>query len=121
MGMNQMHKEASSDKCYAIVKLVMLLLVLLDFASCPMFVIVLKFLKRRCGDFLYRERQFSVDFSSDDEGGEDDDFTIGSSSWNRARASTARSAADSEESSFSSERQKGGGLPGHWGKPNTKS
>jgi len=133
--LNQMEEDSAADKCYAVVTLVMMSLLFLDVISVPMFIIVQKFLMRRCGDFLLRERQFSVEFSSEEEDSEDD-FTIGSghsSAWmagspNRKGTDSSSFASLREgESSFSpAVRTPGSGgskprkepskdsLPGHW-------
>jgi len=131
--LNQMEEDSASDKCYAVVTLVMMSLLFLDVISVPMFVIVQKFLMRRCGDFLLRERQFTVEFSSEEEDSEDD-FTIGSgnsSAWmagNPNRKGTQGTDASSfaslreGENSFSPgsggskprKEQSKDSLPGHW-------
>jgi len=80
-----------SGWCALVVKLVLVPLILLELVSVPMFIIVLKFLTKRCGDFTARETQFDVDFSS--ESGEDDDFNDNvntfrhSMSWNKSTSS----------------------------------
>jgi hypothetical protein len=72
---DQFVEDTSSDRCYALVTFILLSLLMINIVSVPMCPILLKFLRRRCGDFVHRESMWSVEFSSEDEDEVDDDFT----------------------------------------------
>jgi len=69
-------EDDSMDKCYASVTLAMISLALLDFFSLPMFIIVYKFLARHCGDYSRQQRQFAIEFSSEEDLSERPDFSV---------------------------------------------
>lgn len=83
----QIDEAAAMDKCYAFTTTVMLCFILLDLLSLPMLVIVHKFLRRRCGDVLPTERQFSVDWESDDMSEDNFSMSFGGQSRSPTRAS----------------------------------
>lgn len=116
----QINEDASMDKCYAVVTLVLLALAFLDVLSLPMFIIVSKFLARRCGDFLQRERQFSIEFSSEDEDSEwRDDFSVSFQTNNDCNGDSqdpvTPKAGERTPRSWRAKRKKSAVTPKGWG------